>query len=66
MTRRRSTLAPYFEGFVPALQLRIEATGHRPMSPTILAPEEFAAPSAFLDHVRSGTAVAVIGERALP
>jgi hypothetical protein len=43
---------------------RIEAAVHRPVNPTILAPEEFVAPSAFLDSVRSGPAVAVIG--ALP
>jgi DNA-binding transcriptional ArsR family regulator len=41
---------------------RIEAAVHRPVNPTILTPEEFAAPSAFLDNVRSGPAVAVIGE----
>jgi DNA-binding transcriptional ArsR family regulator len=41
---------------------RIEAAVHRPVNPTILTPEEFAAPSAFLDNVRSGPAVAVFGE----
>jgi hypothetical protein len=41
---------------------RIEAAVHRPVNPTILTPEEFAAPSAFLDNVRSGPAVAVIGD----
>jgi DNA-binding transcriptional ArsR family regulator len=41
---------------------RIEAEVHRPVNPTILTPEEFAAPSGFLDSVRSGRAVAVIGE----
>ena len=41
---------------------RIEAAVHRPVNPTILTPEEFAAPSAFLDNVRSGPAFAVIGE----
>ncbi len=41
---------------------RIEAAVHRPVSPTILTPEEFAASSAFLDNVRSGPAVTVIGE----
>ena len=41
---------------------RIEAAVHRPVNPTILTPKEFAAPSAFLDHVRSGRALAVIGE----
>jgi len=39
----------------------VEAAVHRPVNPTILTPEEFAAPSAFLDNVRSGPAVAVIG-----
>ena len=41
---------------------RVEAAVHRPVNPTILTPEEFAAPSAFLDNVRRGAAVAVIGE----
>jgi DNA-binding transcriptional ArsR family regulator len=41
---------------------RIEAAVHRPVNPTILTPEEFAAPSGFLDNVRSGPAVPVIGE----
>ena len=41
---------------------RIEAAVHRPVNPTILTPEEFAEPSAFLDNVRSGPAIAVIGE----
>ena len=41
---------------------RIEAAVHRPVNPTILTAEEFAAPSAFLDNVRSGPVVTVIGE----
>jgi DNA-binding transcriptional ArsR family regulator len=41
---------------------RVEAAVHRPVNPTILTPEEFAAPSGFLDNVRNGPAVAVIGE----
>ena len=41
---------------------RTEAAVHRPVNPTILTTEEFAAPSLFLDNVRSGPAVAVIGE----
>lgn len=41
---------------------RTEAAVHRPVNPTILTPEEFAATSAFLDNVRSGPAVAVSGE----
>lgn len=41
---------------------RVEATVHRPVNPTILTPEEFAASSGFLDNVRSGPTVAVIGE----
>jgi hypothetical protein len=42
---------------------RVEAVVHRPVNPTILTLEEFAEPSGFLDDVRSGPAVAVIGER---
>ena len=34
----------------------------RPVNPTILTPEEFAVSSGFLDNVRSGPVVAVIGE----
>ena len=34
----------------------------RSVNASILTPEEFAAPSASLDNVRSGPAVAVIGE----
>jgi len=41
---------------------RTEAAVHRPVNPTILTPQEFGAPSGFLDNVRSGPAVAVIGE----
>ena len=41
---------------------RSESAAHRPVNPTILTPTEFAAPSGFLDNVRSGPAVAVIGE----
>ncbi len=41
---------------------QVEAAVHRPVNPTILTPEEFAAPSGFLDNVRGGPAVAVIGE----
>jgi DNA-binding transcriptional ArsR family regulator len=41
---------------------RLEAAVHRPVNPTVLAPEEFAASSAFLDNVRSGPVVTVIGE----
>ena len=41
---------------------RIEAAVHRPVNPTILTPEEFTASSGFLDHVRSGPAVAVVGK----
>jgi hypothetical protein len=39
-----------------------EAAAHRPVNPTILTPEEFAAPSGFLERMRSGPVVAVIGE----
>lgn len=42
--------------------MRVETAVHRPVNPTILTPEEFGAPSGFLDNVRSGPAVAVIGE----
>ncbi len=42
---------------------RVEAAVHRPVNPTILTPAEFAASSSgFLDSVRSGSAVAVVGE----
>ena len=41
---------------------RAEAAAHRPVSPTILTPGEFAAPSGFLDNVRSGPAVPVVAE----
>ncbi len=41
---------------------RVEAEVHRPVNPTILTPAEFAATSGFLDNVRGGPAVAVIGE----
>jgi hypothetical protein len=41
---------------------RVESSVHRPVNPTILTPEEFAVTSGFLDSVRSGSAVAVIGE----
>ena len=44
------------------LRTRVEAAVHRPVNPTVLTPEEFAAPSGVLDNVRSGPAVAVIGE----
>jgi DNA-binding transcriptional ArsR family regulator len=42
--------------------VRIEAAVHRPVNPTILTPEEFAADSGLLNGVRSGPTVAVIGE----
>lgn len=41
---------------------RVEAAVHRAVNPTILTPDEFAAPSAFLNNVRGGPVVAVIGE----
>ena len=40
---------------------RVEAAVHGSVNPTILTPEEFAAPG-FLDNVRGGSALAVIGE----
>lgn len=42
--------------------IRVEAAVHRPMNATILTPGEFAGPSGFLDNVRTGPAVAVIGQ----
>ena len=41
---------------------RVESSVHRPVNPTILTPAEFAESSAFLNNVRSGPAVAVVGE----
>ena len=41
---------------------RVEASVHRPVNPTILTAAEFAAPSGFLDNLRSGPAIVVIGE----
>ncbi|MGC1207538.1 MAG: helix-turn-helix domain-containing protein [Ornithinimicrobium sp.] len=41
---------------------RIEAAVHRSVDPTILTPEEFAESSGFLENVRSGPSVVVIGE----
>jgi len=41
---------------------RIEAAVHRAVNPTILTPGEFAESSGFLENVRSGPAVVVIGE----
>lgn len=41
---------------------RIEGAVHRPVNATMLTREEFAASSAFLDNVRGGAAVAVVGE----
>ena len=38
---------------------RVEAAVHRPVNPTILTPEEFAAPSAFLDKICSLTLLSV-------
>lgn len=41
---------------------RVEAAVHRPVNPTILSAEEFAAESGFLDTVRSSPIVQVMGE----
>ncbi len=41
---------------------RVEAAVHRPVNPTILTHEELGASSGFVDNVRSGPVVAVIGE----
>ncbi len=45
---------------------RLEAALHRPVNPTILTPEEFAASSSFLDNVRTNPAAPVIGELPWP
>lgn len=42
---------------------RVEAVVHRPVNPTILSAEEFAAESGFLASVRSGAIVEVAGEQ---
>ena len=42
---------------------RVEAAVHRPVNPTILGAEEFAAESGSLDIVRSGSIVPVMGEQ---
>jgi hypothetical protein len=39
----------------------VEAAVHRPVNPMILTPEEFAAPSGYLNNVRGDPVVAVIG-----
>lgn len=41
---------------------RVEAAVRRPVNPTILTVEEFAGDSGFLETVRSGPVVAVVGE----
>jgi hypothetical protein len=41
---------------------RVEAAVHRSANPTILTAAEFAEASGFLDNVRRGPALAVIGE----
>lgn len=41
---------------------RVEAAVHRPVNPTILTATELAEQSGFLDTVRSGPVVAVVGE----
>jgi len=41
---------------------RAEAAVHRPVNPTILTAEEFVEHSGFLDNVRGGPVVVVIGE----
>lgn len=42
--------------------VEVEAVVHRPVNPTILTREEFAQRSGFLDTVRSGPVVVVIGD----
>ena len=41
---------------------RVEAVVHRPVNPTILSASEFAVDSGFLESVRSGPVVALVGE----
>ena len=41
---------------------RVETAVHRPINPTILAADEFAERSGFLDNVRSSPVVPVVGE----
>lgn len=41
---------------------RVETAVHRPVNPTILTPHEFVNRSGFLDSVRSGPVVPVVGE----
>jgi DNA-binding transcriptional ArsR family regulator len=41
---------------------RVEGAVHRPVNPTILSPEELTAESGFLDTVRSGSIVPVVGD----
>jgi hypothetical protein len=59
--RRRTTATSWYVDAVYEACTRVEAAVHRPVHPTILTSEEFAASSAFLDDVRSGPTVAVIG-----
>lgn len=61
----RLTVRPEDQGDVDAVHevcTRVEAAVRRPINPTILTTEEFAASSGFLDTVRNGPVVAVIGD----
>ena len=49
-------------GEVYEICTRVEAAVHRPVNPTILTPGELADQSGFLDSVRSGPIVPLIGE----
>ena len=60
--RPRSVLADDVQRFHERVSAGQTAAVHRPVNPTILTPEEFTASSGFLDHVRSGPAVAVVGK----
>lgn len=56
---------PHVEAIYEACT-RVEAAVHRPVNPTVLTVEEFSAPSGFLDNVRGGPVVAVVGELPWP
>jgi DNA-binding transcriptional ArsR family regulator len=53
-------------GEVYEICTRVEAAVHRPVNPTILTPAELADQSGFLDSVRSGPIVPLIGELPWP
>jgi len=49
-------------GEVYEICTRVEAAVHRPVNPTILTPDELADQSGFLDSVRAGSVVPLVGE----